>query len=288
MTAVSPTVRRRQLAAELKAIREGSGLMMETLAERLGWHASKLSRIFNAQSGIRAADLKALLDALEVTDDEVRERLTTLAKQARERGWWQQYSDLLPGDYSTFIGLESTATSIRTFEAQLVPGLLQTEAYAHHVIRATRPSYRMSEVNRSVKVRLQRQALLTGEHPLKLWAVLDEAVLRRRIGGPEVMREQLQRLISMSAEPSVTLQVLPLTAGAHAAMEGPFVILSFPAPAHPDVVYLEGRNSGLYLEKEPQVEDYTVMFDHLRAVALGPDETVTFLEAAVDQIGNDH
>lgn len=209
----------------------------------------------------------------------------SLARQAREKGGWRRYDSVLSNPYSVYIGLETDVASIRTYQAQLLPGLLQTEDYARAVVKATRPTYRPSEVEKIVAVRMARQKVLDKDDPVTLWAVLDEAVVRRLVGGSAVMREQLGQLIEASERPNVTIQVMPYAAGAHAAMEGPFVILGFAAPASPAIVYLEGLTSGLYLESDTEIDDYMLAFDHLRANALGPDQSMALVTAVAKELG---
>ena len=279
----SPTVRRRRLAAELRRLREERGHTIEHVARELEMHPTTLSRIETGRRGILPRDLKPLLEVYGIVGDQ-KENLLILARQARQRGWWQTYGDLLPSEYSTLIGLEAEAGEIRTYQHQVVPGLLQTEDYARAVIRAFRRTDTDEEIEQRVRVRLERQARLSTDPALNLWVVLDEAVLRRTVSGPEVMRRQLQHLVEMARRPSVTLQVLPFAAGEHAAMTSPFVILRFPEPLDPDVVYLENHTGGLYVEEPPDVTRYTLVFDHLGAAALPPRESTAFIaQAAQDQ-----
>jgi transcriptional regulator with XRE-family HTH domain len=272
----SPTVRRRRLAAELRRLREDRELTIDHVARELEMHPTTLSRIETGRRGILPRDLKPILEIYGIPGEE-RENLLTLARQARTRGWWQSYGDLLPSEYSTLIGLEAEAAEIRTYQHQLVPGLLQTEDYARAVIRIFRPSDTGAEIDWRVNVRMERQSRLSNEPPLSLWVVLDEAVLRRTVSGPAVMRRQLQHLAEIAEHPGVTLQVLPFAAGEHAAMVSPFVILRFPEPLDPDVVYLENHTSGLYVEEPPEVARYTLVYDHLAAMALSPRESIALL-----------
>ena len=230
-----------------------------------------------------------MLDLYGLTDAAQRDPLTDLAREARQRGWWHTYSDVLPNPHSTFIGLEAEAASIRTYQAQLVPGLLQTEDYTRAVVQATRMTITdTDEARRFVEVRQARQELLTADPAVTLWAVLDEAVLRRRIGGPAVMTAQLHRLAEAAALPQVTLQVLPAAAGEHVALEGSFMILGFAAPGEQDVVYIDATTGGVYAEKAEDVARYAAVFDHVRAAALSPRESVTFLQDTARQMRPDH
>jgi transcriptional regulator with XRE-family HTH domain len=278
----SPTVRRRRLAAELRRLREASGKTHEEVAAALDWHRSKVGRIEGAQFvRLSLTDLRALLELYGATDKDQRESLITLAKESRERGWWHSYADVLPNPHSVLIGLEAETVSIRAYQAQLVPGLLQTEDYTRAILKATRmTSHEADEVERFVEVRRARQALLNQEPPVTLWVVIDEGVLRRRVGGTSVMGAQIERLIEVSELPHVTLQVLPDAAGEHAGLEGSFMILGF-SEGDRDAVYLDAATGGLYMEKPDDIRRYAWVFDHVRAAALSPRDTVRFLQNAV-------
>jgi transcriptional regulator with XRE-family HTH domain len=276
----SPTVRRRRLAGELRRLREAAELTIDEVGEKLECSASKISRIETGHVGVTPRDVRDLLEVYGIEDDG-REALVQLAREARMKGWWHAYNEVFTG---SFVGLESDATSLHTHQALLVPGLLQTEGYTRAVIRAIRPDADEAEVERRVAGRVTRQRLLTDPHPPAYWAVIDEAVLHRTVGGPAIMRAQLERLVELAALPHVTLQVVPFTAGGHAGMESPFLILGFPEQADPDVVYVEYTTTGVYLEQPSDVHRYTLMFDHLRAAALKPDDTVVMVEQAADRL----
>jgi len=276
----SPTVRRRRLAAELRRLRDAAELTIDEVGEKLECSASKISRIETGHVGVTPRDVRDMLEVYGIEDDE-REALVQLSREARKKGWWHSYNEVFTG---AFVGLESDASSLRTHQALLVPGLLQTEGYMRAVIRAIRPDWTEADVDRRVVARVTRQKLLTDPHPPEYWAVIDEAVLRRTTGSPAIMRAQLQRLIELAALPHVTLQVVPFSAGAHAGMEAPFLILGFPEQADPDVVYVENTTSGVYLEQPSDVHRYTLMFDHLRAAALKPDDTVVMVKEAADRL----
>jgi transcriptional regulator with XRE-family HTH domain len=281
----SPTVRRRRLAAELRRLREASGRTHEDVAAALDWHRSKIGRIEGAQFvRLSLTDLRALLDLYGVTDDDQRQSLITLGKEARERGWWHSYSDVLPNPHSVLIGLEAETYSIRAYQAQLVPGLLQTEDYMRAILRAgLMTASDRDEIDRFVEVRKARQGLLTQEPPVALWAVLDEAVLRRRVGGADVMRAQIERLMEVSELPNVNVQVLRDDAGEHPGLEGSFMILSF-TESDPDAVYLDAATGGLYIEKAEDISHYSWVFDHVRAAALSPRDTVRFMQETLDDL----
>ncbi len=276
----SSTVRGRRLRRELHRLRTTAGLTTDEVAEQLTWHRSKVSRIENGHSGISPGDVRELLDVYGVTGEQV-DALVKLAREARQKNWWFAYGDVLPDDY---VGLEAEAVSIRTFEGQFVPGLLQTEGYARAVIHAGRDAVDADDVERRVEARLARQTLLTRDDPVRLWAIVDEGALRRPAGGREVMRAQLDHLAKAAELPNVELQVLPYSSGAHAGMSGPFAILNFVEPAEGDVVYVENETSSLFLEKPQEIERYTLMFTHLLAKALDPDASVPYLARLADEL----
>lgn len=260
------------LGAELRKIREGLGLTAEGVAESMKWHPSKVSRTESGRSGLRAPEVSALLDLFAVHDGDRRAGLESLAREGKRRVWWQPYNDVLTPRYLDYISFEAEASAARCFETTLVPGLLQTADYARSVIRALKPERPADEVNALVEVRMARQnAALNREEPLRLWAILDESILHREVGGPASMRKQLNHLLNMADQPNITLQVLPFEAGAHAGMLGPFVILEFPVHADLDVVYAEGLASSVYLERDVDRATYGRTFDLLRSDARGVD-----------------
>ena len=275
----SPTARRRRLAAALRQMREARQLSCADAGQAVRWSESKISRIETGRVGIRQPDLEQLLDLYEVAGEE-RAALLTLGRQAAHRGWWHSYSDALPGWFEDFVGLEDGAKSLLIYDNQLVPGLMQTGEYAAAVTRSAQPWVDDDEVERQVAARTTRQALLTTADPLQVWAVLDEAVLRRMVGGPATMRAQLRRLGEIAALPNVTLQVLPFDAGAHASMGTSFDLLRFPEPGDNAIVYIEDHTSSQYLETRADIERYTLVFDHLRATALSPEQSADFIGQA--------
>jgi transcriptional regulator with XRE-family HTH domain len=272
----SPTVRRRRLSGELRRLRDQAQLTIDDVAEKLSCSASKISRIETGHVGVTPRDTRDMLKLYGVEPDQL-EALVQLAKEARRKGWWHSYNEVFTG---AFVGLEAETSSLRAYQALLVPGLLQTEDYMRAVIRAARPDATEAHVEKRVKARLARQRLLTDIDPPRYWAVIDEAVLCRMVGGPKVMYAQLNWLIARASLPHVTIQVLPFSAGAHAGMEGPFLILGFPEQADPDVVYVDNTTAGIYLEEPAEILRYTLMFDHLRAAALAPDDTLTRIASA--------
>ena len=269
----SPTIRRRRLGAELRRRREAAGVTIDGVAERLECSASKISRIETGHTSATPRDVRDMLEIYGVLGAECDE-LVQIAREARQKGWWHPYSTVLTGAY---VGLEAAAQSVRAYEQQVVPGILQTEEYAKAMIQAARPDITADEVDRRVRVRLGRQSLLNQDDPIELWVVLDEAVVSRPVGGDGVMRAQLERLVEASDLPNVTLQILPFEAGGHAGMDGTFAILDFPEPSDPDVVYAENATGGLFLEKSDELRKYTFIFDHIRAAALGPEESVAYI-----------
>ena len=267
------TVRQRRLARELRRLREGAHLTIEQVANKLELSPSTVSRIETAQVGIRPRDVRELLDIYGVAGVQ-RDELLQIARERRQQPWWQEYRDL---PNMALAGFEADATSISQFSALLVPGLLQTEAYAREVLTAIRLDARPGDIQRRMDLRLNRQALLTGETAPQYWVVLDEAVVRRPVGGPAVMGAQLEYLAQMATLPSVTLQVLPFSAGAHAGMDGEFTIFGYRAPEDPDVVYIENTGGDAYIEDADVTRRYGRIFDHLRAAALDPAESVRTL-----------
>ncbi|WP_419992932.1 helix-turn-helix domain-containing protein [Streptomyces boninensis] len=276
-----PAVRRRKLGAELRRQRDLAGLTSGEAAGRVGWHQSKVSRIETGRSAAKPGDVELLLDAYGVREPELRQLLLALAEgvAAGPRIWWSSYRDLLPPAYRDFISLEAEATGMRTLETTVVPGLLQTPEYARCVTSAALGKAASGQVGPLVDVRLARQSVLHGSRPLVLHAVLDEAVLRRKVGGPEVMREQLRHLVEVGALPHVRLQVLPFDSGVHIGVTGPFVIFSFSHGADLDVVVLDHLTSSLYLERKEDLGAYGEAFTTLEAGALPHKESLELIAA---------
>jgi transcriptional regulator with XRE-family HTH domain len=281
MTARIETFRARQLRRELYRLREVAGLSMEDIAARLDWSKAKISRIETGRNRVAPSDVRLLLDEYGVTDERGRHALMELAREARKQGWWHNYPDIIASPY---VGFEAEASTIRTYQTQLVPGLLQTEDYVRALLRAVRPSIPTVEIDRRVAARMDRQELLNREDGAHLWAILDETVLRRPIGGPAVMRGQLARLLEAAGLPNVTLQVLPFGAGSHAAMSVPFAILDFEGPTTVSAVYLEHLTGELFLDDEPDIARYTLAFDYLRAKAIDPEDVHEMIVRATEQL----
>ncbi|MGA5206180.1 helix-turn-helix domain-containing protein [Streptomyces variegatus] len=275
-----PAVRRRKLGAELRALRTSAGLTSGEAARLVGWHQSKVSRIETGTSGVKPADVRLLLDAYGVADSQLRELLMALAGSDDSGGrhhWWHAYRGVLPPTYRDFISLESQAGAMRTLETTVVPGLLQTPEYARAVTGAAVEGLPEDRLDTLVEVRLARQDVLRADPPLRLSAVLDEAVLRREVGGPGVMARQLERLIEAARLPQVRLQVLPFAAGAHIGVTGPFVIFSFSSTSDLDVVVLDHLTSSLYLERKEDLQAYTEAFNALQIHALSPEDSLDFI-----------
>jgi transcriptional regulator with XRE-family HTH domain len=272
----SPSMRRRRLAAELRRLRGEASMSIEETAARLKWPGSKVSRIENRQVGVSPRDLRKLLDLYGVGDSAFREELLELGRRATERGWWQSYSGgVIPNAYANLIGLEAEAATIRTYEPELVPGLLQTADYARAVIRTGRPGDTSGEIGRRVEVRLERQEVLTRSSPPppKVSVVLNEGVLARRVGGPEVMRAQLEHLMKERDRANITVQILPFSAGEHPAMVGPFTMLTFLDAADPGVVNVENVMGALALEKPEDTRSYEEVWNAIQAKAASPADS---------------
>lgn len=268
----SPTVRRRRLAAELRKLRKESGKTREQVAEFVGCSPVTVTRIESAQSAPRLADTARMLEFYGVTGAR-REVLMTLCSEARRRGWWHQYSGAIPAWFEVYVGIEGEVSEIRSYQPEAIDGRLQAEGYIRALMLADVDVPSGEELERRIAVRMTRQEQLKGDDAPKMWVVLNEAALRREVGGRDTMRDQLTHLIEVSRSNKVVVQVLTYTAGAHPAMDGAFEILRFPDAADPDVVYLQYRRGSIYLEDSADVAAYAELFDHLRARALGPDES---------------
>jgi transcriptional regulator with XRE-family HTH domain len=274
-----PTLRRRRLGAELKRCREAAGLTQENVSRHFEWHAAKVTRIETARVAVTARDVKDLLALYGVEDQDYREALMALARLSREKTWWTDYRDLMrPGN---FVGLEAEASSMRTWEPIVLPGLLQTEAYMRALMRSGRSSDPPKETDRRVSLRLKRQGRLRSPSPLILSAIVDESVVRRVIGGSDVMNEQLRHLIDTAQLPNVTLQILPFGAGEHPFLGGSAALLEFRETTHPDVVYLEGLAGDLYEEQPSEVGRYRDEFDRLSTMALDHRLSLKMIEGLV-------
>ncbi|MEV8590140.1 helix-turn-helix transcriptional regulator [Streptomyces sp. NPDC051180] len=272
---VNPTVRRRRLGQELRKLREAKNMTAEQVAERLLVSQSKISRLENGRRSISQRDVRDLCGVYEVEDERMVDSLMQMAKDSRQQGWWHAFGDI---PYSVYIGLETDAESLRMYEPQIIPGLLQTHAYAEAVISGALPESAPADIEKRVTVRTRRQERIRDEErPLRLWAVIDEGALHRIVGSRQLMVQQLEHLIEQSHLPHVTVQVIPFEMGAHPGISGQYSILEFPDTSDSSVVYIEGVTSDLYLEKAPDVSKYSVMYEHLRAQALNVDQTREFI-----------
>ncbi len=271
-----PTVLRILLGAQLRRLREAKGITLEEAGRKIRASHSKMSRLELGRVGFKDRDVADLLTEYDVLDEQERDLLRGLARQANAQGWWHSYADILPSWFEAYVGLEEAASSIRSYEVQFVPGLLQAKDYARAVTVLGYPDV-PDEVERRVSLRMARQKLLTADDPLGLWAVVDEAVLRRPLGGPEVMRNQIRHLIAACSMPNVTVQVIPFNKGGHAAAGGPFSILRFAEPDLPDVVYLEQLTSALYLDRREDVDHYLAVMERVCLEAEPAADTVDIL-----------
>jgi transcriptional regulator with XRE-family HTH domain len=279
-----PTVQRMLVGARLRRLRTEMGLTREEAAEAIRASEWKIHRLENGQVGFKERDIVDLLRLYEVSDPGEVAEFVALAREANTPGWWQHYGDVLPQWFRTYVDLEAAAAVIRTYEGQYVPGLLQTDDYMRAVVQGAHLEDSSEEVGRRVRLRMARQILLTTEQPPRLWAVVDEAALRRPVGGREVMRGQLERLVEATKLPNVTLQVLPFDAGAHPAMVGSFSILRFPDQELPDVVYLEHLTSAIYLNKPEEVDQYLHVMESICVRAAAPDRTAELLGKILDEL----
>jgi transcriptional regulator with XRE-family HTH domain len=271
------------LGAQLRRFREAADVTVDAAAWRIRASRSKISRMENGRSGFKDRDVSDLLELYGVTDAQVVAGMLGLATQANAQVWWAKHADILPGWLEPYLGLEASATRIRTFDLQWINGLFQTEDYARAVTMIGARRVARAEIDRRVSVRLRRQELLTAASSPRVWSILDEAALRRSVGGAEVMREQLRHLIKASELASVTLQVVPFAAGAHDAAGGSFTVLRFGEPDVPDVVYIEQLTGAQYLEKPADTDHYLDVANRLSATALDPDNTISFLSEIIRQ-----
>lgn len=272
----SPTVRRRRLARELRRLREAAGLTADEATRRLEWATGKVNKLERAQAvRPRVTDIRAMLDVYGVTEETQREALLDLTREARRRGWWTAYGPLT----DTYTEFESEARMISTFELSVIPGLLQTPAYARALQRGW--LVRDEEIDRLVELRMRRQKLLTYDDPPRLWAIIDESAVKRSFGSEETKREQLQRLIDTARLEHVDIQILPTAAGFHPGLSGSFVILDY--DQDPSLVYREISPNSVYLEGPDQVAERRRVFEHLSALALGPEESIARLRRLAER-----
>jgi transcriptional regulator with XRE-family HTH domain len=274
-----PTALRILLGSQLRRLREAKGVTREEAGHLIRGSESKISRMELGRVGFKERDVADLLTMYGVDDNAARSAVLDLVGTANEPGWWHRFNDVLPSWFQAYVGLEEAAMRIRTYEVQFVPGLLQTKEYARAVVTAGSAGISGDEIARRVDLRLERQRVLDRPDGPFFWAVIDEAALRRPIGGAEVMRAQLEHLIDQMRLPNITVQVMPFDFGGHSAEGGAFSVLRFPDRELPDVVYVEQLASALYLDKREDVDRYTEVMERLCAVSTTPDETVELLRA---------
>ncbi|ADP78980.1 helix-turn-helix domain-containing protein [Pseudofrankia inefficax] len=271
-----PTVRRILLGSQLRRLRERNDISREDAGYHIRASESKISRLELGRVGFKKRDVEDLLTLYQVTDQAERAHVLTLVREANQQGWWQPYADVLPSWFQPYIDLEESASLIRSYELQFIPGLLQTEEYARAVM-SRRPGVPKDVIDGRVEVRMTRQKLLTRPDGPRLWMVIDEAALRRRIGGRRIARTQIAHLLALTDHPTLTLQVTPFTAGSHAADGGAFSILRFPDPDLTDLVYLERLTGASYLDKRDDVDEYTIAMNQLCLDSATPDRTTGIL-----------
>ncbi|MFC8430773.1 helix-turn-helix domain-containing protein [Streptomyces sp. NPDC057253] len=274
----SPTARRRRLSIELKKLREKSALTCAQVGESLDWSGSKVNRMETGNGRVQPSDIDALCRFYGTTD-ELREFLKSLAREAKTRGWWQVHGSGVPEWFNIYIGLEQEASTFRQYQCELIPGLMQTEAYTSELHR-TGAHMSAADIDKAVRVRMERQAMLTRTDPPEAWFILNEGSLRNVIGDRALMREQLERVLESAELPCVTLQVLPFDSGTYPAT-GTFTMLGFPDPEDQDLVYRDGITDAVYLEGEHHVREYTRAFDGLRAAALSPQRSTHLIKTVL-------
>ncbi|MEV0160173.1 helix-turn-helix transcriptional regulator [Nonomuraea fuscirosea] len=278
-----PTALRILLGSQLRKLREAKNVTREEAGHLIRGSESKISRMELGRVGFKERDVADLLTLYGVVDDQARSAVLDLVTTANEPGWWHRFNDVLPTWFQAYVGLEEAAARIRTYEVQFVPGLLQTKEYARAVVTAGSAGIAAEEIARRVDLRLERQRMLDRPDGPIFWAVIDEAALRRPIGGAEVMRAQLEHLIDLMRQSSITIQIMPFSFGGHSAEGGAFSILRFPDSDLPDVVYVEQLASALYLDKREDVDRYTEVMERLCAVSTTPDETIELLRTIADE-----
>ncbi len=277
-----PTALRIVLGNQLRQLREASGISAGAAGHAIRASHAKISRMELGRVGFKERDVADLLTLYGITDEKERESFLALARRANVPGWWHHYSDILPSWFEMYLGLEQASSVIRTYQPQLVPGLLQTQDGARAVIQLGNPDMPAADIDRRVALRMKRQKVLTQPDAPSLWGVIDEASLWR-LDGRTAMRDQIQHLMDMAELPNVTIQVIPFYSGAHAAVGGPFTILRFSEPDLPDLVYLEQLTSALYLDKNEDVQHYLMVMDRLCVQAKSPTETIRFLNSTLKE-----
>jgi transcriptional regulator with XRE-family HTH domain len=269
----SPTLRRRELASQLRELRKLSGRTVEDVAREMLCSPPKISRI---ETGVRPASLRDVRDLCTIyrVDDSLRERLMTLAREAKQQGWWNRYEDIL---IDRLIGLEIEAAQISSYESCVIPWMFQTREYARAVIRGILPRISDHILDERLTARITRQEIITRESPPHFWSLVDESALRRRVGGSQIMRDQLKGMVELAAIPNMTLQVVPFSLGAHPGLDNTFTLLEFQS-GQPPVVYVENMAGEFYIERESDVDRYREALLHLRAGALDPESSISLIE----------
>jgi transcriptional regulator with XRE-family HTH domain len=276
-----PTVLRMLLGIQLRRLREAKGLTPEQAGYEIRASRSKISRVEHGRVGFKERDVTDLLSLYGVTDDQERQRMLALARQANDQGWWAKYDDIMPDWFESYVGLEQATSLIRTYELQFVPGLFQTDDYARAVTVLGHRAAPAGEIERRVGLRMQRQELLARDDTPRIWAVIDESALRRPVGGRDVMRAQLRHLVDVTEFPRVTLQVMPFSRGGHPAAGGSFTVLRFAEPDLPDIVYIEQLTSALYMDRRDEVDHYMEVMNRLSAEAETPADTASMLRKII-------
>lgn len=281
----NPVVQRRRLRTELRSARQAAGLTQENVADEMDWSPSKIIRIEAGSVGISTNDLRALLRLYGVADAARIEELIGLARVARERSWWSSYREDVSQRFLQFIEYEAAASAMRGFQPLMVPGLLQTEEYARTVIQQFAVNATPARVDTLVAIRMKRQELIGRPEAPSMHFVLDEAAIRRQVGGKAVMRRQIRHLIEIADRPNVTMEIVPFTAGVHPGMQGPFVILEFPEAADDDVLFLETAKADVIVRDDPEeLSSYGEMFEQLKKLSYGPEHALTYLGTVADEM----
>lgn len=280
----NPTIRQRRLARTLRDLRTAAGLKHSDAAKILGCAESKMTRLENTQSGIRVLDLRTLLDAYGVKDSEKRAEIEKLAREARQKGWWTKYANAVDSAYAAYVAVEWDASEIYNVETNLIPGLLQTPEYTEAVIRLQALDTTNDAIDTQLKVREERRKILHRATPLQLWVILSESILYHRIGGPKIMRDQLEFLLTASKETNIELQVLPRESPMNACLFGPFVIMSFPAAVESEVAYTESTTGTVYYEETSDTEAYKTLFRRLNVAASDVGQSRTLIQKALEEM----
>jgi transcriptional regulator with XRE-family HTH domain len=268
-----PNVRRRRMGSELRSLREAAGISREAVAERLACDLTKISRIELGRSGVRKVELEAMLDMYGEVDEDKKLALFTLSRDSKRKSWWYQYADLLRPSAQDLLVMESEAETILSYESVLVPGLLQTAGYARALAEGCTPPRDGDDLDMRVTVRMERKKIFEQERPPRHIAVIDEGALRRVIGGPAVMADQLRHLVAVCDPPRVAVHVVPWEIGAHPGLDGSFHLISYPEKVGLDVVMLDQRYGGKWIEEPEEVRSYRSVFDHVRSLALSSPQS---------------